>query len=584
TGMSVLAALNQVAQLVAATLYVDYSKDLHFFTGTETNPAPFDLTRPASPPTSYPYRDFSLVTSTPDLAHAVFVQGDGVSVWRTAVGAPTDNTRQERSINDQTIKTLADAQALGDAMLTKWSAAAVEGQLSTYRPGLQGGMTARISNPAWGTDATYVITSVTMRLLGPTLPEYQVGFADHYACKPGQAAFNVAATSAPVRLVNDVLQVIGDVSAAGSNTVPNSSFESAGDWTVGSLWSAAYASAAPYQGSKTARCAPTGTDAGELISAAFIAVDRTQDWWFSFESLLSSRTSGTARCVVREYNAAGTLLASTNIDTTAAETTWTRHSVHFGPTATDSRFAFQATTTKVKIVFLTTGSATLIWEVDAIQFERSAQLTSYAPAPYEIADSTVGTAKIITGSIVTASLAAGAVIALVTNTGNTVIINASGIAVTNGAITVTNPGSTVIIDGSSDIFKIASTGTSTRDNTTDIVYFVAFSGLGSLSAPRAFMYFSAWSNNSAAEAASNGQQRSTDFLGDPQLLDYKWVASSSGGAVNKKTIGAVDTALIGVTSYLSSGIQQLAISVYNPGGYAHVYSYVRYYVLVEEAL
>lgn len=42
-----------------------------------------------------------------------------------------------------------------------------------------------------------------------------------------------------------------------------------------------------------------------------------------------------------------------------------------------------------------------------------------------------------------------------------VVINASGIAVTNGKITVTNAGATVIIDGTSNMFKIAATGTST---------------------------------------------------------------------------------------------------------------------------
>lgn len=40
-----------------------------------------------------------------------------------------------------------------------------------------------------------------------------------------------------------------------------------------------------------------------------------------------------------------------------------------------------------------------------------------------------------------------------------VIIDRGGITVTNGAITVTNPGGTVIIDGTSDMFRIAATGT-----------------------------------------------------------------------------------------------------------------------------
>lgn len=42
-----------------------------------------------------------------------------------------------------------------------------------------------------------------------------------------------------------------------------------------------------------------------------------------------------------------------------------------------------------------------------------------------------------------------------------VLIDAAGITVTNGAITVTNAGATVIIDGTSDMFRIAATGTFT---------------------------------------------------------------------------------------------------------------------------
>jgi hypothetical protein len=43
-----------------------------------------------------------------------------------------------------------------------------------------------------------------------------------------------------------------------------------------------------------------------------------------------------------------------------------------------------------------------------------------------------------------------------------VLINSTGLTVTNGAVTVTNAGSTVIIDGTSNMFKITATGTSTR--------------------------------------------------------------------------------------------------------------------------
>lgn len=42
----------------------------------------------------------------------------------------------------------------------------------------------------------------------------------------------------------------------------------------------------------------------------------------------------------------------------------------------------------------------------------------------------------------------------------TVVIDDTGLAITNGKLTVTNPGGTVIIDGTSNMFKIAATATS----------------------------------------------------------------------------------------------------------------------------
>ena len=50
---------------------------------------------------------------------------------------------------------------------------------------------------------------------------------------------------------------------------------------------------------------------------------------------------------------------------------------------------------------------------------------------------------------------------IVNNSTGDVVINASGITITNGAITVTNPSATVVIDGTSNMFKIQATGTLT---------------------------------------------------------------------------------------------------------------------------
>jgi hypothetical protein len=47
----------------------------------------------------------------------------------------------------------------------------------------------------------------------------------------------------------------------------------------------------------------------------------------------------------------------------------------------------------------------------------------------------------------------------VANVGGTVTIDSTGVAITGGALTVKNPSGTTIIDGTSDMFKIAATGT-----------------------------------------------------------------------------------------------------------------------------
>ncbi len=75
-------------------------------------------------------------------------------------------------------------------------------------------------------------------------------------------------------------------------------------------------------------------------------------------------------------------------------------------------------------------------------------------------DSLLGTPKDAESQFIRVAAAgtAGPVDQLV-NAGGDAIITNEGITVVNGAITVRNAGSTVVIDGTSDMFKIAGTGT-----------------------------------------------------------------------------------------------------------------------------
>lgn len=87
-------------------------------------------------------------------------------------------------------------------------------------------------------------------------------------------------------------------------------------------------------------------------------------------------------------------------------------------------------------------------------------------AEHEVPDGSITETKIADDSISTPKLQANAIVAKVANIGqdpdsSTVVIDASGIVVTSGAIEVRNPTGTVIIDGTSDMFKINVTGTLT---------------------------------------------------------------------------------------------------------------------------
>ncbi|MCA1570850.1 MAG: hypothetical protein LC798_11135 [Chloroflexi bacterium] len=230
---------------------------------------------------------------------------------------------------------------------------------------------------------------------------------------------------------------VAALQAAGANLLEDSSFEAstAAAWAVGTGWTRAYASAAPYRGIKTARLLRSNASAGVLRTADFIPVSRLDLYNVSTWSFLTSIGANVeAEFYIEEYNSASTLLATTVIaELTVAQTAWTRHSAKFGPTAALGRTAWQATTTKVKVGFRTAGTdttPTITWEVDGVQLERGNLMTAYAPMPEELY-----------------------------NVPGEVIVDENGVTIVNGALTVKNPGGTVIIDGTSDHFRIVATGT-----------------------------------------------------------------------------------------------------------------------------
>lgn len=232
----------------------------------------------------------------------------------------------------------------------------------------------------------------------------------------------------------------------------------------------------------------------------FVPVDRLDDYWVSVWSFMRRHVAGVGHLYLAEYDAAGGLLALTEFGTLdAVETGWTRHSLHMGPNDQLGRRAFQIDTAKVKVVAWADGTPDMTWDLDGWQAERGKVLTAYAPRPQElvdqavdrtqIADDAITTPKLVANAVVAGKIAAGAITAekiaadavtadkisagaidtehlaatatikRVSNDGAEVVIDGSGLTVTGGAITVHNPGGTVVIDGTSNMFKIAATGT-----------------------------------------------------------------------------------------------------------------------------
>lgn len=158
-----------------------------------------------------------------------------------------------------------------------------------------------------------------------------------------------------------------------------------------------------------------------------------------------------------------------------------------------------------------------------------------------------------------------------------VVIDSTGIAVTNGKITVTNAGATVIIDGTSNMFKIAASGTTSIVVAANSVQSttVTLTALGSSNTVTPA--YLAWLSTTSA---GNANPRSIGSAFDGTGIGY-YSAASSGGAVTQRMVGAFAEArdsvgiIAGQVFYRLTGYNATATE---PSFYS------RYYVLKEAAL
>jgi hypothetical protein len=416
TGKTLAEAIADVLKLSDGQFYVDYDKKLHTFDSSgETNAAPFSLSDDPDNVSSFGYKNLQLPQDSVGLKNAVYVipGGDLVPLWYEDAASIATYGRREAVIKDERVTVQATQDAYGAAFLADHANPRRTGSLTLYEAGLRAGMDVQITSALHGlVGEAFRIVSVTTTYPVSDAPTYQIEFGDEPITLAGQVSGISAGVSQIAERTNTVEQSIADLSVGGANLLLDSSFEidSSPAWEVGSLWVKGHDSQDPFNLDHTARLVTSGTASGDLATVDFTLVDRTDDWWFSFWSYLSAYTAGEAHADVREYDINGVLLATNTITIDAAESGWTRHSLHFGPNDVN-RIAFNADTDRVKIAFYADTSPTLTWEIDGVQLERGNVLTAYAPYPSELLDGSVGTTKIEDGSVTTEKLIANAVTA-----------------------------------------------------------------------------------------------------------------------------------------------------------------------------
>lgn len=420
SGKTLHECLTMIAAVTGGSFYVDYDKVLHYFT-SEVNAAPFGLSDAPNGSTTFGFEDFAEASDTVDFVNEVHVIYAGGSTTRYLGGSPpAAGTRRAMVLNDAEIPDLATAQARGDSIIATYGVTKKPSTLKTYKAGLKAGQYVQVTHSGWGiAAATYRIAGLQARPETKDRIGYLVDFGSG-AVELGSllsgALGNVATANAVAQQAAQGIAQIADLSVGGANLVPNSSFEDGSAWSVGSSWTIGFTPSGgqlPFQGADTARLVLAGGTAGVLVTPK-IAVDRNDEYVASFWHFVRSRSSGALRAIVREYNAANALLASTTFSLTAVDTAWTRELFRFAPAAHISppKTAWQPTTASVEIAFDSGGAAaTLTADIDGVQLERGEAPTAYAPSPGEILAGSIGTTQIADDAITTAKVIAGAIVA-----------------------------------------------------------------------------------------------------------------------------------------------------------------------------
>ena len=148
-----------------------------------------------------------------------------------------------------------------------------------------------------------------------------------------------------------------------------------------------------------------------------------------------------------------------------------------------------------------------------------------------------------------------------------------------GIRVVSSDGTTVIIDGTSDMFKIAATGTQSLNvgaSSGETAVSVTLTGLGTYTTCPAYL---------AVETADTTSQTSNRHSGQFRFNNGGFIASVSGGATTFQVVASSTVFNTGITlTGASSGNAVVTLWANNQSANAYANSGNRYWVLQEVAL
>lgn len=312
-----------------------------------------------------------------------------------------------------------------------------------------------------------------------------------------------------------------------------------------------------------------GTPATVAAYSNFIPVEPGRKYGGRYKLFGHAANVGAANALVYAfwYNSDGTFLSSSAIAAAYDVGTTTTGVERSGRVTAPA----SAATARILCYFAGTSAANNYAGFDAIEFVPA----DYASDGNVVIDSTgitIANGKLTVANATDGTVVNAGVVQQVKNSASEVVISSTGIAVTNGAITVTNAGATVIIDGSSDMFKIAATGTlSLSVNGLSVSTSATVTAITRSTTP-ATLHFVSFN-----DSTNDASRYPVLFVS----VTEDFVANTSGGAVTKAILA------INFLSYMYGGLDASShpfVTLWGGQTLGTFTVYGRYYILQETAI